>query len=250
MNLRRYLIGVGVLLVVFTVYRADAAMHTMRVAVVRDIQRIIHAVLPPKGATRLLSVPFHRQEHALSCEIASLRSALLTVGVDVPESILLSAMPQDPTEKTVDAEGNVIWGDPDVGFVGDIDGRMPSTGFGIHAPGLKKVAQLYATAHEIRANDAAALTAAIDRGNPVIVWSATGASPSALTWHTPDGKQINAAVYEHTLVVAGYKGSAAAIQSVQVVDPLTGLREESWEEFTWRTGFFGHQALEIAPVVF
>lgn len=198
----------------------------------------------------MLDVPFHRQEHALSCEIASLRSALLTAGLDVPEAILLSALPHDPTEKSTDAQGNLIWGDPDKGFVGDIDGRMPSTGFGVHAPALKQVAQLYAVVHDMRANDAAALTAAIDRGNPVIVWSALGDTPSPLTWKTPEGKTVNTALYEHTLVVAGYKGSAAAIESVYVVDPLTGLREESWKEFTWRTGFLNHQALEIDPVKF
>jgi uncharacterized protein YvpB len=245
-----YLAGVGVLLLVFTVYRADAAMDAMRVAITRDIQRVVHAAFPPQSATRMLNVPFHRQEHALSCEIASLRSALLTTGLDVPESMLLSAMPVDSTPKTVDANGNITWGDPNIGFVGNIDGRMPSTGLGIHAPALKQVAQLYSVVHDIKANDAAALTAAIDRGNPVIVWSALGTSPRRLTWKTPTGTTVNTALYEHTLVVAGYKGSAAAIESVFVVDPLTGMREESWKEFTWRTSFLDHQALEIDPVRF
>jgi uncharacterized protein YvpB len=242
--------GIGVLLLVFAVYRADAPMQAIRIAVARDIARMVHVAFPPQNATRMIDVPFHRQERSLSCELASLRSALLATGLDVPESMLLSALPRDTTPKKVDASGNITWGDPDAGFVGNIDGRMPSTGYGVHAAALKEAAKFYAVTHDIKANDAAALTAAIDRGNPVIVWSALGASPRKLNWKTPEGKTINAALYEHTLVVAGYKGSAAAIETVYVVDPLTGLREESWEEFTWRTSFLDHQALEIDPVRF
>lgn len=246
----RYLAGVGVILLVFAVYRTDAHMHAMRIGVVREVKGVLAAIFPPQGATRMLDVPFHKQEHALSCEIASLRSALLATGLDVSEDILLSALPRDTTPKSVAADGTITWGDPEKGFVGNIDGRMPSTGYGVHAPALKEVAQLYAVVNEIKANDAGALTAAIGRGHPVIVWSAIGKNPQKTSWQTPEGKTVDAALYEHTLVVAGYSGSAAAIESVFVVDPHIGMREESWEEFTWRTGFLNHQALEIIPVRF
>ena len=249
-NALRYLAGVGVILLVFAVYRTDAHMHAMRIGVLRNVQLVLAAAFPPQGATRLLDVPFHRQEHALSCEIASVRSALLATGLDVPESILLSALPRDTTPKTTDAAGTVTWGDPNKGFVGDINGRMPSTGFGVHAPALKEVIHLYAATRDIRADDAPALVTAINRGHPVIVWSALGKTPRRISWNTPTGDTVHTALYEHTLVVAGYRGSSAAIESVFVVDPLTGLREESWEEFVWRTGFLDHQAIEIIPVRF
>lgn len=246
----RYLAGVGVILIAFCVYRTDDRMHAIRVGAWNEIRSVFAATFPPQGATRMLHVPFHRQEHALSCEIASLRSALLATGLDVSEDILLSALPRDNTPKSVAANGAITWGDPNKGFVGNIDGRMPSTGYGVHAPVIKEVAQLYTVVKDIRANDPAAITAAIGRGHPVIVWSAIGKNPQKTSWQTPSGETVEAAFYEHTLVVAGYKGSAAAIESVFVVDPLTGLREESWSEFIWRTGFLNHQALEIIPVRF
>ena len=198
----------------------------------------------------MLAVPFHKQEHPLSCEIASLRSALLTVGLDVPESILLDGLPMDPTPKRWTSASSFTWGDPDEGFVGNINGRMPSTGYGIHAQGLAKVASLYAAALPIRVNDAARLMTAIDAGHPVIAWSVLGNEPRGYTWQTPAGKKIYAALYEHSVVVAGYTGSGNTIEKVFVVDPRTGLREESWEEFIWRTGFLNYQGLEIQGVAF
>lgn len=244
----RYFAGVGVVLVALSVYSGN--WSGARAALRIDMQRFMSSIVPPKGATVTIDVPFHKQEHGLSCEIASLRSALLAVGLNVPESMLISGLTFDETPKrVVDKAGNFTWGDPDEGFVGDIDGRMPSTGYGIHAKGLAKLASLYVVASDIKVNDAAALTAAIDAKHPVIAWSTLG-TPSKFNWTTPEGKKINGALYEHTVVVSGYKGTPGHIDKVYLVDPRTGKREESWEEFTRRTSFLGHQGLEIQPVTF
>jgi uncharacterized protein YvpB len=244
----RFLAGVAVLLMVFAAYGADWTL--VHAALRIKTQRMASAMMPPQGGTRMLNVPFHKQEHPLSCEIASLRSALLTVGLDVPESMLLDGLPMDPTPKRWTSASSFTWGDPDEGFVGNINGKMPSTGYGIHAQGLAKVASLYAASVPIRVNDAARLMAAIDAGHPVIAWSVLGTTPRAYTWHTPEGKKINAALYEHSVVVAGYTAGDGTIEKVYLVDPRTGLKEESWEEFVWRTGFLNHQGLEIQGVVF
>ena len=246
----QYVAGVGVFLFALSIYAPSAPWTSVRIGLTRDLQRLVSLVAPPTGITAALDVPFHKQEHALSCEIASLRSALLAIGVDVPESILLDALPFDATRKQMEGKEIGTWGDPDKGFVGDINGRMPTTGYGVHAPALATVAELYAVPLRIRADDAAALVRAIDARHPVIVWSTLGTAPRSMTWKTPEGKQVRAAAYEHTLVVTGYRGSAERIEAIEVVDPQTGLREESWETFTWRTGFLDHQALEIAPANF
>lgn len=231
---------------------AFAAVHGstfagLRVAVMNRMVSVMAAVAPARNIAGQLNVPFRKQEHALSCEMASLRSALETVGVKIAESELLKQLPRDATPKKYTSRTAFTWGDPNKGFVGNVDGRMPSTGYGVHAPPVADLASRYAVATRIKSNDADALTRAIDAGHPVIVWSVIGSRPSKTTWKTPEGTVINAAYYEHTLVVSGYKRNAeGAIASVVVVDPKTGRREESWKDFTWRTGFLDHQAIEIA----
>lgn len=244
----RYFAGVGIVLAAVGIYLAD--WSTVRAALRIDLQRFSSAIAPPRGATKMLKVPFHKQEHPLSCEIASLRSALLTFGLDVPESILISGLSVDDTPKRViDKAGNFTWGDPDEGFVGNINGKMPSTGYGIHAAGLAKLASLYAVAVPVKVNHPRTITSAIEAGHPIIAWSVLG-TPSKITWHTPEGKEIKAALYEHSVVISGYKGTPDKIETVYLVDPRTGARQESWEEFTRRTAFLDHQGLEIQSVEF
>ncbi|HWQ99506.1 MAG TPA: C39 family peptidase, partial [Candidatus Methylomirabilis sp.] len=232
---------------------------SLRVGTERSVALAAASFLPPKGATKMLAVPFHRQEHALSCEVASLRSALHAIGTSVSEDILVGALAVDPTPKSVrtfrQAQGGLsgsrgvgfTWGDPNRGFVGDIDGRMPKSGYGVHAGPIADLASLYASTTRIRSNDARSLVRAIDAGYPVIAWSVLGSRPQRLSWSKPDGGRVNAAMYEHTVVVTGYRGTAEKIERVYLVDPLTGLRSETWKEFTWRTGFLDHQALVIVP---
>ncbi len=85
----------------------------------------------------LSGVAFHRQEHALSCEIASLKMALSYYGVDVSETQLISELPVDTPGPR--QPGN-IWGDPEKGFVGNIDGTMPNSGYGVYEKPIASVA--------------------------------------------------------------------------------------------------------------
>lgn len=85
-----------------------------------------------------LSVPFHRQDHALSCEVATLVMALRYYGVDITEQPLIDDIGFDPTEKS----GNV-WGNPHIAFVGDIDGRQPSTGYGVYWQPIAIAGEVY-----------------------------------------------------------------------------------------------------------
>lgn len=244
----RFLYGVAALFLVLSVYLPDSPWTALRIGLERTAARAASAVMPPKGATKMLKVPFHKQEHALSCEVASLRSALHALNIVASEDVLLGALPRDETPKKLVGRGPAFtWGDPDKGFVGNVNGRMPSTGYGVHADPIAEVAGLYATAIRMRSDDAVAIVRAIDAGHPVMVWTVLGRRPYAISWKTPAGKTVRAAMYEHTLVVYGYRGTAKKLEGVYVVDPLTGLRYAAWNDFTWRTGFLDHQALEISP---
>ncbi len=198
----------------------------------------------PNARAFLFNVPFHRQEHALSCEVASLRSALLGIGVDVSERDLWRGLPKDSTPKRRTLSG-IVWGDPSKGYVGNVDGRMPASGYGVFIGPLSVVGNDYASTTRIRVNDPKAIDVALSRGHPIIVWTVLGRNPSVTTWNTPDGKQISAPMYEHTTVIVGYRGSSDRIEGVYVIDPLTSLRYEPWDEFQYRTSFFDHVGLEV-----
>lgn len=87
----------------------------------------------PLGGIKL-DVPLVKQKRSLSCEAAALASALNYFGIDVTEERIIDQMPFDKTKKKDD-----VWGDPDSGFVGDIDGRSILSGYGIYWKPIAKL---------------------------------------------------------------------------------------------------------------
>jgi hypothetical protein len=89
-----------------------------------------------------LPLVFLKQERELSCEASALRMALRFQGVDLSESELVARMPFDRTPRTRHSPAALdVWGDPDQGFVGDMDGKMGETGYGIHWNGVAALAR-------------------------------------------------------------------------------------------------------------
>lgn len=240
-------LGVFIFLFALGAYIPSSPLRTFVIAAERYVEREIGSPgWQPNARAFLFNVPFHRQEHALSCEVASLRSALLGIGVDVSEWDLWLGLPKDytPKQRTV---GGTVWGDPSKGFVGNVNGRMPSTGYGVFIEPLTVVANDYASTTRIRVDDPKAIDAALSKGYPIIVWSVLGRNPYVETWKTEDGKEISAPIYEHTVVVVGYRGSSDWIEGLYVIDPLTSIHYMVWDDFHYRTSFFDHAGLVVAP---
>lgn len=167
-------------------------------------------------AVTRLAVPYHRQEHALSCEIATLVMALRYRGVSIGEQKIIDAIGFDPTPKK-----NGIWGDPDIAFVGDIDGQQPGTGYGVNAAPIAKAGSAYRTTRAFKNGSLTAVLNEVKAGNPVIVWG-NAASGRRVDWKTPTGKTVLAIVGEHTRVVVGFVGSAENPTTIITLDPLYG----------------------------
>ena len=201
----------------------------------------------PNARTFLFGVPFYRQERALSCEIASLRSALAGVGVNVAEWDLWLGLSKDYTRRYW-TETGLVWGDPQKGFVGNINGRMPETGYGVFIDPIEALARDYASTTRVRLDHPEEIDAALSQGHPIIIWSAIGQSPSVTFWRTEDGKEIAAPLYEHTLVIVGYRGRADHIEGLYLIDPLTSMEYQTWDEFRERVSYFGRMnGLAISP---
>lgn len=198
------------------------------------------ATLPSiKPATRDLGVRFHRQERALSCEIASLKMALNFKLKDVTETELWVHMPY--TDYLPRRAGN-IWGDPDKGFVGSINGTMPDGGYGIHEGPIAQLARRYGEAKEMTGGTLEELIAEIDAGNPVIVWSGYGKD---ISWNTPEGKFVRAYKGTHVRVLTGYVGSAKNPESLIMMDPIYGKVWWSQEKFMNQWEALGKRAVVV-----
>ncbi|MDO8621611.1 MAG: C39 family peptidase [bacterium] len=202
-----------------------AAEPRMRAGVLRRVRIAQTKIAAKPTATAKLRVPFLKQEHALSCEVATLRMALAYRGVTVTESELLAAVGVDPTPRRRDRSA-LTWGDPDSAFVGDVDGIMAKTGYGVHAGPIGRVAGQYRRAESIADGTATTLTGAIANGNPVIAWGHLG-SGKPLRWKTLGGNEVRAVDGEHTRVVIGYTGTKEIPTGFFAIDPIYG--EQYWK---------------------
>jgi uncharacterized protein YvpB len=173
---------------------------------------------PALPVTQTLEIPIYRQQHALTCEAAALRMALGAQGVDVSESAILERLARDRTPRRVRTDGTVVWGDPDLGFVGAFDGVFARDGYGVYDGPIADVAKsfgLAGTAHAQGA-DPLDLYAAVRQGSPVLVWVPYGLTVKGRgQWVTPDGKEIPYVLTEHCVVLAGVTDSG-----VLYADPL------------------------------
>jgi uncharacterized protein YvpB len=190
-------------------------------------------------ATLILDVPFHRQEHSLSCEIASLRSALLFRDVDIPESDLISLLPFDPTVKSKGA-----WGDPHKGFVGDIDGKMFKTGYGVYWEPIAQVGENFRQTEFFTGWGTVRLAEELTKGNPVMVWNYLGKGDLGV-WRTPEGKVIVGVNGEHSRVAMGYTGSKEDPSGFYLMDPVYGKIYEPVDEFRKKWALFGYSSVVV-----
>ncbi len=163
-----------------------------------------------------LPVVFHRQEHSLSCEAAAMTMALNYKGANITESDVISKLAFDPAART-----STTWGNPYTGFVGNIDGKMGTTGYGVYWQPIADAARnwKYTEARENMTVQDLALHLLNDQ--PVVIWGYFGAG-NALTWKTPDGQQINAINGEHVRVVTGFVGDQNTPVGFSILDPIYG----------------------------
>jgi len=186
-----------------------------------------------------LTIPVYLQQHALSCEAASLRMVLSYKGIEVSEDALIDRIGSDPTPH----RGN-IWGNPYVNFVGNINGKQMVNGYGVYWEPIRRVAQNYRAADSFENWDIGKLTDAILKSNPVIVWVyIKNGQPTY--WNTPGGDRIYAVPDEHTVVVTGFVGTPSNPSQIIVNDPLVG--EVNWDRdsFNKKWDAFGRSGVVI-----
>lgn len=186
-----------------------------------------------------LSVAYNGQDHNLSCEVATLVMALSYHGVYLPEQPLIDAIGFDPTPKA-----NGVWGNPHIAFVGDIDGRQPSTGYGVYWEPIAQAGNAYRPSTAFSGWTVSQVTEEIKKGHPVIIWGTAG-SGSRIDWQTSGGDNVVAINGEHTFLVIGFVGSANDPSKIIVLDPLYGERYKTRSSFEWMWGLLGNSGVVV-----
>lgn len=203
---------------------------------------ILSSGIPSAVSAQQVSVPatFHRQEHALSCEVATLKMALGVHGLNVAESELIAKLPFDTTPKS-----RGVWGDPNQGFVGNIDGRMLIDGYGVYWDPIAALGDSYASTSVLQHGSPQQLAHAIVAGNPVIIWGYYG-ERAVYGWQTPAKQPIHAVGSQHTRLVYGFDGPVDAPTRFYLIDPLSGHLSWSTAELMHNWSSFHHMGVVVA----
>lgn len=208
---------------------------------VRGIGQVAGLMSVRSATTVQLPIAFHRQEHSLSCEVATLKMALSAFDINVPESELLRYLPFDST-----AKGGGVWGDPNKGFVGDIDGKMLVDGYGVYWDPIARLGLRWKRTEVLRGASATDVAEHLESGRPVIIWGYFGRLKT-YTWKSATGAPVNAVNGEHTRIVTGFSGEVDNPTSFSLIDPIFGPMSWSTKEFMNNWGSLGRNAVVVYP---
>ncbi|MFH1401356.1 MAG: C39 family peptidase, partial [Parcubacteria group bacterium] len=188
----------------------------------------------------LIKTVFSFQKYLLSCEAASLKMALSAKGINVSEDQIMTKIGYDPTPHK-----NGVWGDPNLAFVGDIDGKICDTGYGVHWGPLAEAANNWRESEAFSRWDLKKLINEIKLQNPVVVWGTLPIGPlKDCSWYTPQGKYIKTYKETHVRLVVGFVGDSKNPEKIIMDDPLFG-------KLYWETDYFlkNWQAFNFSGVV-
>jgi uncharacterized protein YvpB len=180
-------------------------------------------IVKVRMTSAMLSVPIISQKPELSngCEITSLAMMIQYYGLNKSKLDLLPDMIYDKTPVKMDSNNKIIyWGNPNLGFVGDVTGR--NIGFGIyHTPLLELLKKYIPTAIDLTGKSFEALEDKIAEGIPVEVWTTIKYQESVdwIEWDTSIGP-FRTTFSEHAVLLVGYDKD-----NVYVNDPLSGLSQ-------------------------
>lgn len=176
--------------------------------------------VPERPVASRIDAPIVRQVFRNNCETAALSMLLATAGVDQDQRTLqeeiAKAAPLDPE---AGPGGETVWGDPDEGFVGRVDGGGPAGGFGVLQGPVAELAARWVDPVDLSGRDPGALYQRLLAGHAVMAWIGLSDGPYE-TWRSPEGRDVTVNFGEHTVVLTGIEGDRLFVN-----DPLDGRRK-------------------------
>ncbi len=194
------------------------------------------------SAPHVIDVPLACQLPELKngCEVTSLSMLLGWKGIKVNKMTLAAQVAKDKTPYSV-KDGIIHWGDPMVGFVGDITGR--TMGFSVYHGPVLNLARKYHAATDLTGQSFEQILQRVASGKPV--WVITTFSFA----HVPDSqwktivaptRTYRMTFNEHSVVITGYDAN-----SLYINDPYACQKNRRVDLKAFRDGWqqFGNQAI-------
>jgi uncharacterized protein YvpB len=197
--------------------------------------------LPERAVASRIELPIVKQTYPNNCETAALSMLLAGAGVDQGQKALQRELPTDGAlDPEVRPDGTLVWGDPQRGFVGRVEGGGTAGGYGVYEKPIMELASEWAEPADLSGESPDALYERLLAGDPVMVWIGLQDGPYE-TWISEAGREIEANFGEHTVVLAGIRGDRLLVN-----DPLDGQRK--WwtkEEFELMWDRLGNRAISL-----
>lgn len=202
----------------------------------------------------LLNVPLILQIYPLSCEAATLQMILQYRGIVKSQDELMQdiglALPSVPEQN-----GNVvIWGDPDVGFVGDYkgkfavarNGKLEGDGWGVNEGPVLRAAQKYRPGGWAKKGATVQdLKLALQNDMPVVFWHVGPKhDKEKLEYYSPDGQKI-LFVQFHVKALIGYRVDQNNQEIWTFNDPIYGRIERTTEQMLHEWGQYGYRMVAV-----
>jgi uncharacterized protein YvpB len=167
-----------------------------------------------------IAVPPVQQSHPLDCESAALVAALAGRGVSVTQDWVLGRIGADARQPVTNGRGTILrWGNPDVSFVGDVDGSEPrDTGYGVYQAPIAAAARAAGRpATGARGWDPWTILDEVARGHPAVIWTdSTFVRVPMHQWTAWDGSVVDYAIGEHAVTVVGVDAMAGTMTLLDV----------------------------------
>ncbi|WP_349409705.1 C39 family peptidase [Pseudalkalibacillus sp. SCS-8] len=186
-----------------------------------------------------LNAPLVKQlpELPRGCEVTSLSMLLQHAGVNVDKMTLAKQVKKDPTPFTR-KNGQVYFGNPNHGFVGDMYTKR-NPGYGVYDQPIAELAEKYLPGRIINLTGSSFedVMKHVENGKPV--WVINNTTFSRLPdkyweeWNTPQGK-VKITYKEHSVLITGYDE-----RYIYFNDPLLGIKnhkipkqqfQQGWEQ--------------------
>ena len=204
-------------------------------------------VFSTEPQTIVLNVPQIYQTHRFTCNITAAAMLVSFKGIASGEMTVYNEIAKDNTSCTKVDDTIVEWGNPNSGYVGDIDGSSYCGGYGIYWNPVSSYLSSKGISNRIFSGwSVSDLAKEIEAGHPALIWGQNGwASPTDKSWSTPTGDYIYAINGMHSEVAVGFMGTPDNPTHIITNDPWRGRRIHTIEQFNVFWGYFGHTGIVV-----